>query len=84
MSRCIVCNAVLTETEATIRHAVSKQFLDTCMSCIKDIGNLPIQMRPELLSEMDLDMVEELLEGDDGEFYDEPEDDYYKDIWDER
>jgi hypothetical protein len=29
-------------------------------------------------------MVETLLDGDDADFYEEPEDDYYKDIWDER
>lgn len=83
--KCVVCNAVLTETEATIRHAVSKQFLDTCMNCIKDIGNLPIQMRPELLSEMDLDMVEDLLDGDDSDFYDNESDgEGYDEYWEER
>lgn len=83
--KCIVCNADLTDSETTIRHAVTKKFLDTCMVCIKDIGNIPIQVRPDLMSEVDLDMVEDLLDGDDAEFYDDmPDDDYYKDIWDER
>ena len=82
--KCVVCNADLTDSETTIRQAVTKKFLDTCMTCIKDIGNIPIQVRPDLMSEVDLDMVENLLDGDDDDFYDEPEDDYYKDIWDER
>lgn len=83
--KCVVCNADLTDSETTIRHAVTKKFLDTCMTCIKDIGNIPIQVRPDLMSEVDLDMVEDLLDGDDAEFYDDmPDDDYYKDIWDER
>lgn len=81
--RCSCCNAVLTDYEVTLRHAVTKKFLEMCGNCLKDT-NIPIQVRNDLLSEMDLDAVEELLDGDDADFYDEPEDDYYKDIWDER
>ena len=83
--KCTVCNADLSDYEMTIRHAVTKQFLDTCKKCIADIGNIPIQVRPDLLSEMDLDAVESLLDGDD--FYDDGndlEDDYYNDMWNER
>ena len=54
-----------------------------CSLCLKDT-EIPLQVRSDLLSEVDLDMVETLLDGDDAEFYEEPEDDYYKDIWDER
>ncbi len=81
--RCSCCNAVLTDYEVTLRHAVTKKFIEMCGNCLKDT-NIPIQVRNDLLSEMDLDAVEELLDGDDSDFYDEPEDDYYKDIWDER
>ena len=83
--KCTVCNADLSDYEMTIRHAITKQFLDTCKKCLSEIGNTPIQIRPDLLSEMDLDAVENLLDGDDAEFYDETiDDDYYKDLWDER
>ncbi len=85
--KCTVCNADLSDYEMTIRHAVTKQFLDTCKKCLNDIGNIPIQVRPDLLSEMDLDAVENLLDGDDEDFYDEGndlEDDYYNDMWNER
>ena len=81
--RCSCCNEALTDYEVTLRHAVTKKFLEMCGNCLKDT-NIPIQVRNDLLSEMDLDAVEELLDGDDADFYDEPEDDYYKDIWDER
>ena len=81
--RCTCCNAILTDYEVTLRHAVTKKFIEMCGQCLKDT-NIPIQVRPDLLSEIDLDMVEDLLDGDDSDFYDEPEDDYYKDIWDER
>ena len=83
--KCTVCNADLSDYEMTIRHAITKQFLDTCKKCLSEIGNTPIQVRPDLLSEMDLDAVENLLDGDDAECYDETiDDDYYKDLWDER
>lgn len=81
--RCSCCNTALTDYEVTLRHAVSKQFIEMCVLCLKDT-EIPIQVRSDLLSEVDLDMVEELLDGDDSEFYEEPDDDYYKDIWDER
>jgi hypothetical protein len=81
--RCTCCNATLTDYEVTLRHAVSKQFIEMCSLCLKDT-EIPLQVRSDLLSEVDLDMVETLLDGDDAEFYDEVEDDYYKDIWDER
>ena len=84
MPRCLCCNADLTDSETTIRHAVTKKFLDTCMTCIRDIGNLPIQVRPDLLSEVDMDMVEDLLDGDDADFYDEVNDDDYDEYWEER
>ena len=85
--KCTVCGENLTDYEVTIRHAITKQFLDTCKKCIADIGNIPIQVRPDLLSEMDLDAVESLLDGDDEDFYDDGndlEDDYYNDMWNER
>ena len=82
--KCIVCNADLTDSETTIRHAVTKKFLDTCMTCIRDIGNLPIQVRPDLMSEVDLDMVDDLLDGNDDDFYDDSQGDDYDEYWEER
>jgi hypothetical protein len=82
--KCTVCNADLSDYEMTIRHAVSKQFLDTCKKCLSDIGNIPVQVRPDLMSEIDLDMAENLLDGDDSDFYDESNDGDYDEFWDER
>ena len=85
--KCTVCGEILSDYEVTIRHAITKQFLDTCKKCLSDIGNIPIQVRADLLSEMDLDAIDSLLDGDDSDFYDEsdnPEDDYYSDMWNER
>ena len=79
----IVCGNSLSDYESTLRHAVSKQFLDTCQECIKAIGVIPVQARNDLLSEMDLDAVESLLDGDDEDFYRE-DNDGYDEMWSER
>ena len=81
--KCTVCGANLTDYESTLRHAITKQFLDTCLTCIKEIGNIPLQARHDLMSECDTEISQELLDTD--EDYDlDFEDDYYKDLWDER
>lgn len=83
--KCTVCGETLSDYESTLRHAVSKQFLDTCKECLQAIGNVPVQARNDLLAEVDLDVVESLLDGDDDDFYDDKadgDDDYYD--WDNR
>ena len=70
--RCSCCNEALTDYEVTLRHAVTKKFLEMCGNCLEDT-NIPIQVRNDLLSEVDLDMVEDLLDGDDSDFYDVPD-----------
>jgi hypothetical protein len=82
--RCTCCNATLTDYEVTLRHAVSKQFIEMCSGCLKDT-EIPIQVRNDLMSGVDLDVVESLLDGDDDDFYDEPTDtDDYDEYWNER
>lgn len=84
--KCTVCNTDLSDYEMTIRHAETKQFLDTCKKCLSDIGNIPLMVRPDLLSEMDLDAVDSLLDGDDEDFYKDEEDleDGLDEYWNER
>ena len=45
--RCYCCNARLTEYEATLRHAVTNEFVDTCQKCLTDL-NIPTRGRPDL------------------------------------
>jgi hypothetical protein len=45
--RCDCCNARLTEYEATLRHAVTNEFVDTCQKCLTDL-NIPTRGRPDL------------------------------------
>jgi hypothetical protein len=55
------------------------------MDCIKAIGNIPVQGNNELLCEADTDVTDTLLDDDSGYIDDSGfEDDYYKDLWDER
>lgn len=84
--KCTVCGEILSDYEVTIRHAITKQFLDTCKKCLSDIGNIPIQVRADLLSEMDLDAIDSLLDGTDDDFYDDAQslDDDYDELWNER
>ncbi len=84
--KCIVCNATLTDYESSLRHAETSAYLDTCMECVKAIGNIPVKGKNELLTELDLDSVDALIDDDSEEYLDEQgyDDDYYKDLWDER
>jgi hypothetical protein len=56
MSRCVCCNALLSDFEATRRHAMTKRFLEMCTECINVSfeGNIPTIDRFDLLHEYDL------------------------------
>lgn len=45
--RCYCCNARLTEYEATLRHAVTNEFTDTCQKCLDGL-DIPVRGRPDL------------------------------------
>lgn len=37
---CICCNKVLSDYEATLKHAETGEYLDTCMECLGEIQAL--------------------------------------------
>lgn len=79
--RCNCCNASLTDYEATIRHGITRQFLEMCSSCLRSVdAYIPVQVRADLLSESDIESGE-LLEDDD---YIEGYEDDIEDYWNER
>lgn len=80
--RCLCCNESLSDYEVTIRHAITKQFVELCSVCLKDSG-IPVQVRPDLIGEVDT-ALEDLVDDYEGLVEDDFEDDYYKDMWDER
>ena len=47
MSRCTCCNKVLSDYELTAKHAVTGEYLDTCMKCLDGLG-IPIEGREDL------------------------------------
>lgn len=80
--RCQCCNAVLTDYELTIRHGITKQFVEMCSTCLKSIDAfIPLQVRNDLLSENDIGNGE-LLEDDD--YIEGYDDDDIDDYWNER
>jgi hypothetical protein len=49
--RCIACNKNLSDFEATRRHAITNEFLDTCTGCLGEIQRmtpLPTKDRQDL------------------------------------
>ena len=78
--RCTCCNEALNDYESTIRHGITRQFLEMCSTCLKSVdAYIPMQVRNDLLSENDTGNIE-LLEDDDYiEGYDDDDiDDYWK------
>ena len=78
--RCICCNTALNDYESTVRHGITRQFLEMCSICLKSVdAYIPIQVRNDLLSENDTANAE-LIEDDDyiEDYEDEGIDDYWK------
>lgn len=82
MPRCGCCNESLSDYEVTIRHAITKQFVEMCSICLKNSG-IPVQIRPDLMGEIDT-VLEDLVDDYEDISEEVPDDDYYKDFWDER
>lgn len=81
--KCELCNEGLTDFEATMRHAITKQFVNTCSQCLTAMGDvIPLQVRNDLLSEGDTGSGDLSEEDDYIEDYDDGTnaDDY----WEER
>ena len=82
--RCTCCNASLNDFESTMRHAITKQFLEMCGTCLRTVdAYIPVQVRNDLLSDADTGSLDSLLDNIDdftGDDCDEDLDEY----WDER
>lgn len=81
--RCQCCNEILTSYEATLRHAITKRFVELCGVCLKEIGSaIPLQVRNDLIGEADTDLAD-LLEDNEEDQLSLDEGDY-DDYWNER
>ena len=84
MSRCECCNAVLTPYEMTMRHAITKGFVNTCQTCLNAMGDvIPLQVRHDLATEQD-SSTGSLLDSMDEYIGDDSIDDDVEDYWNER
>ena len=57
---CVNCDRLLSDFEATRKHAITFQFLDLCKVCFEDVKTIiPTIDRKELMTEQDLDEIED-------------------------
>jgi len=53
---CVNCDRLLSDFEATRKHAITFKFLDLCKVCFEDVKTIiPTVDRRELMTEQDLD-----------------------------
>lgn len=45
--RCECCNNLLTENEISLKHTVTREFLDTCLKCLDGL-DIPFSGNPNL------------------------------------
>jgi hypothetical protein len=58
---CTACDRLLTEFESTRRNAHTFQFIDLCKVCFEDVKPfVPTIDRKDLITEQDLDVVDDL------------------------
>jgi hypothetical protein len=61
------------------------EFLELCQECIGSLGyKLPVVGRSDLMTEADTELSENLFDDDEVSELNDVDDDYYKDMWDER
>ena len=84
--KCELCNANLSDFEATMRHAITKQFVNTCSPCLTAMGDvIPLQVRNDLLSDNDIGNVDSLWDDAESCIEENNEDmDGLDDYWSER
>ena len=82
--RCQCCNAVLNDYESTMRHAITKGFVNTCQTCLNAMGDvIPLQVRLDLATEQDSG-IGSLLDSEDDYIGDDALDDDVDEYWAER
>ena len=66
---CLICDSMLSDYEATRRHATTRAFLDLCSPCLRSIdseASVPHVDRKDLMTLVD---IEESLDNDDETCY---------------
>lgn len=64
--RCSCCNKRMTDYETTLKHAMTGEYLDTCLDCLSEIAHdvpMPVKARKDLIEDMDIhEDVDELTD----------------------
>jgi hypothetical protein len=67
-----------------MRHAITKQFLEMCGTCLRTVdAYIPVQVRNDLLSDSDTGSLESLMDNID-DFNDDGSDEDMDEYWNER
>jgi hypothetical protein len=82
--KCELCNEFLNDYESTMRHAITKGFVNTCQTCLNAMGDvIPLQVRHDLATEQDSG-TGSLLDSMEDYDWDDVLDDDMEDYWNER
>ena len=83
--RCICCNTALDDYESTMRHAITRQFLEMCGTCLRTVdAYIPVQVRNDLMSEADTGNLDDSLLDNIDDFDKDDCDEDMDDYWNER
>jgi len=61
--RCSCCNRALNDFESTLKHAVTGDYLDTCMKCLDGL-DIPTQGRKDLSPFDDAEVWDDVSDDD--------------------
>jgi hypothetical protein len=73
--RCTACNKKLNDYETTLKHAMTGEYMDTCIDCLSEIARevpMPVKGRKDLLISSD---IEKSLDNEEDQEYNK----YFKD-----
>jgi hypothetical protein len=83
--RCQCCNTALDDYESTMRHAITRQFLEMCGTCLRTVdAYIPVQVRNDLMSEADTGNLDDSLLDNIDDYVDDGGDEDMEDYWNER
>ena len=82
--RCRACNELMSDYDASVRSIYTREYIGLCKHCLGTIktdvvavGNIGLMSDLDDMGEADTEEINGLAE-------DFPEDDYYKDLWQDR
>jgi hypothetical protein len=83
--RCQCCNTALDDYESTMRHAITRQFLEMCGTCLRTVdAYIPVQVRNDLMSEADTGNLDDSLMDNIDDYVNDDCDEDMDDYWNER